>query len=138
MLTGYMVYLIGEFLGLSGIIALFTCSIFFSMYGFQNLSTESKHGTVLVFETVRYISQAFIFAYLGACILTTQWQSSAIGLSILLILSIPIFRLLSIILLPLIYKIIRKASPLSVAERKMLWYSGLMRGVIVFALSLQI
>jgi NhaP-type Na+/H+ or K+/H+ antiporter len=49
LLTGYAVYLIGEFLGLSGIIALFTCAIIFSMYGFQNLSTEAKHGTILAF-----------------------------------------------------------------------------------------
>lgn len=49
LLIGYMVYLIGEFCGLSGVIALFTCAIIFSMYGFQNLSTEAKHGTILAF-----------------------------------------------------------------------------------------
>lgn len=93
---------------------------------------------MLAFETVRYVAQAFILAYLGACILTTEANPSAIGLSLLLILSIPIFRFLSIVLIPLIHKIIGKAYPLSTQERKMLWYSGLMRGVISFALSLQI
>jgi NhaP-type Na+/H+ or K+/H+ antiporter len=38
LLTGYTVYLLGEFLGLSGVIALFTTAIIFSMYGFNNLS----------------------------------------------------------------------------------------------------
>lgn len=38
LLTGYTVYLLGEFLGLSGVIALFTTSIIFSMYGYHNLS----------------------------------------------------------------------------------------------------
>lgn len=68
---------------------------------------------MLAFETVRYIAQAFILAYLGACILTTDANSSAIGLSLLLMLSIPIFRFLSIILIPLIYKIIGRTYPLS-------------------------
>jgi len=44
-----MVYLIGGLMGLSGIIALFTTAIIFSMYGFNNLSYEAKHGTLLAF-----------------------------------------------------------------------------------------
>jgi sodium/hydrogen exchanger-like protein 6/7 len=125
-------------LGLSGIIALFTCAIIFSMYGFQNLSTEAKHGTILAFETVRYVAQAFIFAYLGASLLTIQTHAAAIGLALLLILSIPLVRFLSIAMLPLIYRIGQRTFPLGSGERKMLWYCGLMRGVIAFALSLQI
>ncbi len=38
LLTGYTVYLLGEFLGLSGVIALFITAIIFSMYGYNNLS----------------------------------------------------------------------------------------------------
>jgi NhaP-type Na+/H+ or K+/H+ antiporter len=38
----------------------------------------------------------------------------------------------------LAFKLFRKTLPLSAGEEKMLWYSGLMRGVIAFALSLQI
>lgn len=49
LLTGYVVYFLGEFLGLSGIIALFATAIIFSKYGFQNLSEASRHGTVLIF-----------------------------------------------------------------------------------------
>lgn len=108
------------------------------MYGFQNLSTEAKHGTILAFDTVRYIAQAFIFAYLGASLLTIQAQLLAFALALLLILLAPLIRLLTVALLPLLYKIAKKQLPLGSGERKMLWYCGLMRGVIAFALSLQI
>lgn len=138
LLTAYMVYLTGELSGLSGIIALFTTAIIFSLYGFNNLSQEARHGTLLAFETVRYISQAFIFAYLGASILNCEGQWSAFGISALILPLIPLVRFLSVVLLPLAFKLFRKTVPLSAAEEKMLWYSGLMRGVIAFALSLQI
>jgi NhaP-type Na+/H+ or K+/H+ antiporter len=138
LLNGYAVYLLGDFLGLSGIIALFTCAVIFSMYGFQNLSTEAKHGTILAFDTVRYIAQAFIFAYLGASLLTIQTQLLAFALALLLILLVPLIRLLTVLLLPLLYRIAKRQFPLGSGERKMLWYCGLMRGVIAFALSLQI
>jgi len=108
------------------------------LYGFNNLSSEAKHGTIIAFETVRYISQAFIFTYLGASIVTTQGQWSAIGIATIIIFLIPLVRFVSIIILPLSFKIIKKPFMLSTGEEKMLWYSGLMRGVIAFALSLQI
>lgn len=106
-------YLIGELLGLSGIIALFTTAVIFSLYGFNNLSTEAKHGTLIAFETVRYISQAFIFTYLGASIVTTQGQWSALGIAAIIILLIPFVRFISIILLPLYFKIVRRPFMLS-------------------------
>jgi hypothetical protein len=43
-----------------------------------------------------------------------------------------------IYLLSLILKLLKRAFPLSKAETKLLWYSGIVRGVIAFALSLQI
>lgn len=125
-------------MGLSGIIALFTTAVIFSLYGFNNLSSEAKHGTVIAFETVRYMSQAFIFTYLGASIVTTDGQLSALGIAIIIIILIPLIRFVSIVLLPLSFKIVKRPFMLSTGEEKLLWYSGLMRGVIAFALSLQI
>jgi len=51
---------------------------------------------------------------------------------------IPLIRLLSSFFVPLFYRITSKAFPVSSGEKKMLWYCGLGRGVIAFALSLQI
>lgn len=46
----------GELLGLSGIITLFTCAIVMGHYTFMNISEESQRGTGLAFETVGYIA----------------------------------------------------------------------------------
>lgn len=69
LLTGYISYLVGELLGFSGIITLFTCAIIMGHYAFMNISEESQRGTGLAFETVSYIAEAFVYAYLGASIL---------------------------------------------------------------------
>ena len=50
----------------------------------------------------------------------------------------PIIRLLMIYLLSLILKLLKRPFPLSKAETKLLWYTGIVRGIIAFALSLQI
>lgn len=49
LLNGYLTYLLGELLGLSGIITLFTCAIIMGHYSFMNISEESQRGTGLAF-----------------------------------------------------------------------------------------
>ena len=93
---------------------------------------------MLAFEAIRYIFQAFIFAYLGASLLTTQNKWNALGASIIILCIIPVLRFIGVYLWPLIFKICQKPFPIAKAETKLLWYSGLMRGIIAFALSLQI
>ncbi len=93
---------------------------------------------MLAFEAIRYIFQAFIFAYLGASLLTTQNKWNALGASIIILCFIPFLRFIGVYIYPLIFKVCRKPFPIAKAETKLLWYSGLMRGIIAFALSLQI
>jgi len=54
-MNGYFTYLLGELIGLSGIISLFTCAIIMGHYCFMNISEESQKGTGLAFETVGYM-----------------------------------------------------------------------------------
>jgi NhaP-type Na+/H+ or K+/H+ antiporter len=65
LLTGYSSYLFSELLSLSGIISLFTCSVIMGHYCYLNISEESQRGTVVAFDTVGYLAEAFVFAYLG-------------------------------------------------------------------------
>ena len=138
LLTAYMVFLLAEILGLSGIIALFTTAIVFSLYGIKNLSDEARHGTVLAFETVRYIAQGFVFSYLGASLLNSEQGLAALGVALLILILIPLVRVLSSFFIPLFYRITRRPFPVTSGEKRMLWYCGLMRGVIAFAISLLI
>eukprot|EP01017_Pseudomicrothorax_dubius_P037283 TRINITY_DN5449_c0_g1_i4.p1 TRINITY_DN5449_c0_g1~~TRINITY_DN5449_c0_g1_i4.p1 ORF type:complete len:309 (-),score=60.67 TRINITY_DN5449_c0_g1_i4:807-1733(-) len=68
LLTAYLSYLVSEMLHFSGIITLFVAGIFMAHYTYHNLSEESKHGTNLVFESVAFLAEAFVFAYLGISI----------------------------------------------------------------------
>lgn len=67
-----------------------------------------------------------------------DWSGLAVGCSMMILILLPVVRLIMVYLLPLIYKCNNKTFPLSGKELKMCWYSGLVRGVIAFALCLQI
>lgn len=112
LLTGYATYLLGEICGFSGIITLFTCSIIMGRYAFMNISMESQRGTGLAFETVAYVAEAFVYAYLGASIFSISGKWSAFGFSLLLIPIFPIVRGVMVYLLPCIYKLSKKEFPL--------------------------
>lgn len=113
LLNGYLTYLIGEVSGLSGIISLFTCAIIMGHYSFMNISHEAQRGTGLAFETIAYIAEAFIYAYLGASILSINNQWLAIGMSMIILIFLPIVRAAMIYLLPCIYSIFKKNFPLN-------------------------
>lgn len=113
LLNGYFTYLMGELLGLSGIITLFTCAIIMGHYCFMNISEESQKGTGLAFETVSYIAEAFVFAYLGASILSIDGKWSAVLMALMILAAMPIIRAIMVYILPLIYKIIKRPFPLN-------------------------
>lgn len=56
----------------------------------------------------------------------------------LILLLLPIVRAAMVYLLPGIYYLMKKKFPLNSKELKICWYSGIVRGVICFALCLQI
>ena len=77
-------------------------------YAYMNISIESQRGTGLAFETVAYMAEAFVYAYLGASIFSISGKWSAFGCSLLLIPMFPVVRVLMVYLLPCIYKITKK------------------------------
>lgn len=89
--------------------------------------------------------EAFVFAYLGASILSVDSTYSAVFMGLLTLLALPVVRAIMVYLLPLFYALARKDFPMNSKEIKICWYSGIMRGnflftsgVIAFALCLQI
>ena len=63
---------------------------------------------------------------------------SAIGMAIMILIALPFIRAIMVYTLPAIYFILRKPFILPGKELKICWYSGMVRGVIAFALCLQI
>lgn len=107
-------------------------------YTFMNISEESQRGTGLAFETVSYIAEAFVYAYLGASIFSISGNWLAVAFSALVLVFLPFVRAVMVYILPAIYACSKNTFPLNAKELKVCWYSGLVRGVIAFALALQI
>ena len=59
-------------------------------------------------------------------------------MSLMILAAMPVIRAIMVYILPLVYKIIKRPFPLKSKELKVCWYSGMVRGVIAFALCLQI
>ena len=84
------------------------------------------------------MAEAFVYAYLGASIVSLHWQWIALGMSMIILLFLPLVRGLVVFLLPGIYSLMKKTFPLKKNELQVCWFSGMVRGVIAFALCLQI
>jgi NhaP-type Na+/H+ or K+/H+ antiporter len=81
-------------------------------YAFMNISEESQRGTGLAFETVSYIAEAFVYAYLGASLLGIQSNGLAVGFAALILGFLPFVRALMVYFLPGVYYIRKKPFPL--------------------------
>ena len=64
-MMAYLAYLMGDLLGLSGILALFVSAVAISHYALHNISAQSRTTTIYAFHTLSYISEGIIFVYCG-------------------------------------------------------------------------
>lgn len=81
-LLGYLSYLCGDVLGLSGIVSLFCCAVAISHYALHNVNTQSRVTTVSAFQTLSYVSEGAIFIYVGMDALDPiKWR---VGLGLML------------------------------------------------------
>lgn len=64
-LSAYLSYLIGDYMGLSGIVALFCCAVAISHYTMKNISRQFRTVVKSVFETLSYLAEGSIFVYVG-------------------------------------------------------------------------
>ena len=64
-MLGYLSYLSGELLGLSGIVTLFCCAVAISHYALHNISAPARVTLVRSCQTLSYVSEGAIFIYVG-------------------------------------------------------------------------
>ena len=134
-MCAYLPYIISEFCGLSGILAIFTAGIVMRDYAFCYLSGLGKITVEFFVETAGFISENFVFAYLGISIplmmVNLNWPLVLIGWFALLV-----SRIISVLIVSLAVNIFRK-DKIKFSHQWIMSYGGL-RGAVAFYLSLNV
>jgi NhaP-type Na+/H+ or K+/H+ antiporter len=139
LLFGYSSYLFAELFNLSGIMCLFFCGVTMSHYTYHNVSQESKLGSVITISTMSFAAEAFLFTYLGMSIFSTESSTFSLTFTFLIILAAVISRFASVFISIAIYALFKRCViEIDCKQLMLIWFSGLIRGAIAFALSLEI
>jgi len=70
LLDGYFSYVIAENVGCSGIMSIFFTGIGNAHYSYHNVGSEAKVAVFKSFEALAFLSETFVFAYLGLQVAT--------------------------------------------------------------------
>ncbi|KAI8842725.1 Sodium/hydrogen exchanger family-domain-containing protein [Chytriomyces cf. hyalinus JEL632] len=134
----YMSYLLADVLGLTGIISIFFCGIAMAHYAAGNMTEEARQGTKMTLRLLAFVSECFIFLYLGLGLLSFGDQASYDPTIIFFaVISILVSRSHVFIILGIKNLLIRHqkeaANPIPFNQQTLIWFSGL-RGAVAFAL----
>ncbi|KAF5740589.1 Sodium/hydrogen exchanger 1 [Tripterygium wilfordii] len=144
MLMAYLSYMLAELANLSGILTVFFCGIVMSHYTWHNVTEKSRITTKYVFATSSFISETFIFLYVGMDALDIdKWKESKASPGTFVAVSSTLFALVLIgraaFVFPLanIKNCIRKEENTKIELRQqfIMWWAGVMRGAVTIALS---
>ncbi len=132
----YMSYMVSEILSFSGIMTLFCCGFTMNHYTYYNLSKESKSGSVLAIQTLSNVAEAFLFTYLGFSLISISSNNYSFSFLFILIVITLIARLLSVAVpLTLLWLCKYRVQFKTIV---FVWYGGLIRGAIAYALTFRI
>jgi len=139
MLTAYLSYIFSEMCGFSGIMTLFSCGFTMSNYAYQNLSKKSKIGSGLAIETIGHGAEAFVFTYLGLSVYGIEESRFSSSFTLALIFSGIVARAVGVFV-PAFIVGLSKCFHIGISMKQLvlIWFSGIIRGAIAFALSLSV
>ena len=120
----FFTFPLAEAIQLTGIVAILFCGIAQSHYTYINLSEESRKQTKDIFELLSFLSENFLFSYMGVSLFTFpyhQWRPGFIGISFL---AITIGRILNIVPLS-IFLNLRRRRKIPWTFQAMLLFAGM-------------
>uniref|UniRef100_A0A4W3JJE8 Sodium/hydrogen exchanger n=1 Tax=Callorhinchus milii TaxID=7868 RepID=A0A4W3JJE8_CALMI len=71
-LMSWSTFLLAEACGFTGVVAVLFCGITQAHYTYNNLSIESRSRTKQLFEVLNFLTENFIFSYMGLALFTFQ------------------------------------------------------------------
>ncbi|CDW89237.1 sodium hydrogen exchanger [Stylonychia lemnae] len=135
-MLAYLSYIISEILNFSGIMTLFCCGFTMNHYTYYNLSKESQSGGVLAIQTISSCCEAFLFAYLGFSVISISNDNCSFQFILELLLITLVARFLSVFIPLSLLWILNYSVNFKTAV--FIWYGGLIRGAIAYALTFRI
>ncbi|KAL6907865.1 hypothetical protein ACP4OV_002035 [Aristida adscensionis] len=146
MLMAYLSYMLAELLDLSGILTVFFCGIVMSHYTWHNVTESSRVTTKHAFATLSFISETFLFLYVGMDALDIEkWKIvretyspiKSIALSSTILALVMVARAAFVFPLSFLSNWTKKTpgGKISIKQQVIIWWAGLMRGAVSIALA---
>ncbi|KAK9052781.1 hypothetical protein SSX86_029419 [Deinandra increscens subsp. villosa] len=143
-LMAYLSYMLAELFYLSGILTVFFCGIVMSHYTWHNVTEKSRVTTKHAFATLSFISELFIFLYVGMDALDIEkWSfvkdspGKSIGVSSILLGLVMVGRACFVFPLSYLSNLTKRNEneKITGAQQVLIWWAGLMRGAVSMALA---
>lgn len=144
MLMAYLSYMLAELFYLSGILTVFFCGIVMSHYTWHNVTESSRITTKHTFATLSFVSEIFIFLYVGMDALDIEkWRfvsdspGTSVAVSSILLLLVLAGRAAFVFPLSFLSNLSKKSpnDKISFRQQVIIWWAGLMRGAVSMALA---
>ncbi|KAI4364591.1 hypothetical protein MLD38_020663 [Melastoma candidum] len=143
-LMAYLSYTMAELFYLSGILTVFFCGIVMSHYTWHNVTESSRVTTKHAFATLSFITETFIFLYVGMDALDIEkWRfvsnrpGTSIAISGVLLALVLVGRAAFVFPLSFLSNLGKKnpSERISFRQQVIIWWAGLMRGAVSMALA---
>lgn len=134
-MCAYLPYVLAEYFELSGILCIFCSGIMLREYSFYSLSACGKITVEFFVETAGFISENFVFAYLGISI-PLMWGDLNLPLVGIGCIGLIVSRAASVVIVSLFVNCFKKEK-IPFSHQVVMSYAGL-RGAVAFYLAINI
>ncbi|CAI0384367.1 unnamed protein product [Linum tenue] len=143
-LMAYLSYMLAELFYLSGILTVFFCGIVMSHYTWHNVTESSRVTTKHAFATLSFVSEIFIFLYVGMDALDIEkWSAvsdspgTIVTVSSVLLALVLLGRAAFVFPLSFLSNLSKKSpnDKIDIKQQIVIWWAGLMRGAVSMALA---